>query len=52
MKGGNGKESFLEKMEMVALKDSDVSQTVLFMLMVPYNVNITEMIVKPVGERF
>jgi len=33
------------------LKSSDVSQTVLFMLMTPYEVNITEMIVKPVGER-
>ncbi|CAG9800076.1 unnamed protein product [Chironomus riparius] len=33
------------------LKGSDISQTVLFMLMTPYEVNITEMIVKPVGER-
>ncbi|XP_070501684.1 farnesol dehydrogenase-like [Chironomus tepperi] len=33
------------------LKSSDISQTVLFMLMTPYEVNITEMIVKPVGER-
>ncbi|XP_070501563.1 farnesol dehydrogenase-like [Chironomus tepperi] len=33
------------------LKGSDISQTVLFMLMTPYEVNITEMIVKPVGEK-
>jgi NADP-dependent 3-hydroxy acid dehydrogenase YdfG len=33
------------------LKSSDISQAVLFMLMTPYDVNITEMIVKPVGER-
>ena len=33
------------------LKSSDISQAVLFMLMTPYEVNITEMIVKPVGER-
>ncbi|CAG9800072.1 unnamed protein product [Chironomus riparius] len=33
------------------LKGSDISQTVMFMLMTPYEVNITEMIVKPVGEK-
>ncbi|XP_070501940.1 farnesol dehydrogenase-like [Chironomus tepperi] len=33
------------------LNAADISQTVLFMLMTPYQVNITEMIVKPVGER-
>ncbi|KAL7048551.1 hypothetical protein ACKWTF_003386 [Chironomus riparius] len=33
------------------LKSSDVSQTVLFILMTPYEVNITELIVKPVGEK-
>lgn len=33
------------------LKSSNIAQTVLFMLMVPYEVNITEMIVKPVGEK-
>ena len=33
------------------LKGSDISQTVLFLLMTPYEVNITEMIVKPVGEK-
>lgn len=32
------------------LKSADISQTVLFMLMTPYEVNINEMIVKPVGE--
>jgi NADP-dependent 3-hydroxy acid dehydrogenase YdfG len=44
--------SFLKEMDMPALKDSDVSQTVMFMLMLPYSVNVTEMIVKPVGEKF
>jgi len=33
------------------LKGSNISQTVLFMLMTPYEVNITEMIVKPIGEK-
>ncbi|KAG5678338.1 hypothetical protein PVAND_008023 [Polypedilum vanderplanki] len=43
---------FLMKYEMPALKSSDVSQTVMFMLMLPYTVDITEMIVKVVGEKF
>ena len=33
------------------LKGSDVAQTVQFILMTPYEVNITELIVKPVGEK-
>ena len=31
------------------LKGSDLAQTVQFMLMTPYDVNITELIVRPAG---
>lgn len=34
------------------LKSADISDAVLFLLTTPYNVNVTEMIVRPVGERF
>lgn len=33
------------------LRDVDVSQAVGFLLMTPYSVNITELIIKPTGER-
>lgn len=48
----NDKEPWAKKMGVSYLRDSDIAQTVQFMLMVPYTVNITDMIVKPVGERF
>jgi NADP-dependent 3-hydroxy acid dehydrogenase YdfG len=35
-----------------ALKDSDVSQAVTFLLMTDYSVNLTEIIIKPTGESF
>lgn len=44
--------AYLESIKFPQLKSADVSQTVLFMLMLPYEVNITEMIVRPVGETF
>ncbi|CAG9800074.1 unnamed protein product [Chironomus riparius] len=34
------------------LKSCHISQTVMFILITPYEVNITEMIVKPVGEKY
>ena len=43
--------TLIERGEIPMLKSSDISQTVIFMLMTPYEVNITEMIVKPVGEQ-
>ncbi|XP_070501562.1 farnesol dehydrogenase-like [Chironomus tepperi] len=43
--------AYLEANPVPILKSEDVSQTVLFMLMTPYDVNITEMIVKPTGEK-
>lgn len=33
------------------LRDSDVSQAVKFLLMTDYTVNLTEIIIKPTGER-
>jgi NADP-dependent 3-hydroxy acid dehydrogenase YdfG len=44
-------EDWLAQVGYPCLKDFDVSQTVNFLLMTPYNVNITELIVKPVGEK-
>lgn len=35
-----------------ALKDADVAQTVMFMLMTPYSVNLAEIVIKPTGETF
>lgn len=32
------------------LKPADVSQAVSFLLMTPYSVNITELVIKPTGE--
>ncbi|KAL7048554.1 hypothetical protein ACKWTF_003389 [Chironomus riparius] len=43
--------AILESGEYPMLKSSNIAQTVLIMLMTPYDVNITEMIVKPVGEK-
>ena len=43
--------AMIEDQHLPLLKSSDISQTVLFMLMTPYDVNITEMIVKPIGEK-
>jgi len=43
--------AYLEANPVPILKSADVSQTVLFMLMTPYDVNITEMIIKPTGEK-
>lgn len=43
--------AYLEANPVPILKSADVSQTVLFMLMTPYEVNITEMIIKPTGEK-
>lgn len=40
------------KSDYAALNDFDVSQTVMFLLSTPYNVNVTEIIIKPVGEKF
>ncbi|CAO1333025.1 unnamed protein product [Diamesa tonsa] len=34
------------------LKDFNVSQSVLYLLSTPYNVNVTELTVRPVGENF
>jgi len=44
--------AIIESGEYPVLKGSNIAQTVLFMLMTPYDVNITEMIVKPVGEKY
>lgn len=35
-----------------ALDASDVSDIIIYLLQVPYHVNLTEVIVKPVGEQF
>lgn len=48
----NTEEPLVESGAMPMLKSADVSKTVLFMLELPYDVNVTEMIVKPVGEKF
>jgi NADP-dependent 3-hydroxy acid dehydrogenase YdfG len=48
----NTEESLVESDAFPMLKSADVSRTVLFMLELPYDVNVTEMIVKPVGEKF
>lgn len=44
--------SWLEKKGYPALKDADVAQTVMFLLMTPFSVNLTEIIIKPTGETF
>lgn len=33
------------------LRDADVSQTVMFLLMTPHSVNITELVIRPTGEK-
>jgi len=43
--------AILESGEHPMLKSSNIAQTLLFILMTQYDVNITEIIVKPVGER-
>lgn len=45
-------EAAVGDLKIAMLKSSDVSQTVLFMLMAPYEVNITELVIRPVGENF
>lgn len=35
---------------MTILQDSDVAQAVGFLLMTPYSVNMSEIIIKPTGE--
>jgi NADP-dependent 3-hydroxy acid dehydrogenase YdfG len=50
--GGWSKDAYPMVQGMPALTSANVSQTVLFMLMTPYTVNITDIIVKPTGERF
>lgn len=45
-------ENWLKEKDFPALKDSDVSQSVLFLLMTPYSVNITEIVIKPTGENY
>lgn len=34
------------------LNSEDISQSILFLLQTPYNVNITQLTIKPVGEKF
>ncbi|XP_070498042.1 farnesol dehydrogenase-like [Chironomus tepperi] len=48
----NSDKSFVKSGIIPMLKSEDVSRTILFMLELPYDVNVTEMIVKPVGEKF
>lgn len=36
----------------VALKAENVSHAVMYLLSTPYTMNVTEMTVKPTGERF
>lgn len=36
---------------MPALKSEDISHSVMFLLSTPYNVNITELTIRPVGEK-
>lgn len=36
----------------IMLNDSDVAQAVGFLLMTPYSVNMSEIIIKPTGEKF
>ena len=36
----------------VALRAEDISHAVMYLLSTPYNMNVTEMTVKPVGEQF
>lgn len=45
-------ENWLDNQGFPYLKDVDVAQTVEFLLMTPYAVNITEIIIKPTGEKF
>lgn len=33
------------------LKSEDISHSVMFLLSTPYNVNVTELTIKPVGEK-
>jgi NADP+-dependent farnesol dehydrogenase len=34
------------------MKSQDIADAVLYILSTPYNVNVTELTIKPVGERF
>jgi NADP+-dependent farnesol dehydrogenase len=45
-------DSWLESQGYPALADADVSQAVLFLLTTPHSVNITEIVIKPTGEKF
>lgn len=45
-------EDMFDKRGFPALKASDVSQAVKFLLMTDYSVNLTEIIIKPTGETF
>lgn len=44
-------ETFIEALDFPALKPNAISDAVLFLLSTPYSVNITELIIKPVGEK-
>jgi NADP+-dependent farnesol dehydrogenase len=50
--GKSGKPGWIKAQGYPSLKDSDISQAVLFLLMTPDSVNITEIIIKPTGESF
>jgi len=43
--------SLLKEQDFPMLQDADVAQSVMFLLMTPYSVNITELIIKPTGEK-
>lgn len=45
-------ESWLKKQDFPALRDTDISQAVKFLLITDYSVNITELMIKPTGELF
>lgn len=52
--GGNAVigENWLDNQGFPHLEDVDVAQAVEFLLTTPYAVNITEIIIKPTGEKF
>lgn len=45
-------EDWLQDQGHEALRDADIAQAVNFLLMTPHSVNITEIIIKPTGEKF
>ena len=45
-------ESWMNSKGFPALRCVDVSQAIMFMMMTPHSVNITELVIKPTGEKF